>query len=84
MKLIERKSLWHHTVFSLCMVTILAVIIFVKHDVPSLILAALIVLYIAGNTIIHIIRHDFRTETLYEYLLVGMAVFIVMVSAFNH
>lgn len=84
MKLIEKKSLWHHTVFSLCIGTILAVILLIKHDVPALVLAVLIALYVAGNTALHVFRHDFRTETLYEYLLVGAAVFIVMISAFSH
>lgn len=84
MKVVERKSLWHHTLFSLCVAGLLLVLIIIKHDVPTLLLVALLVVYIAGNTALHMIRHDFRTETLYEYLLVGAAVFIVMISAFGH
>lgn len=46
-----------------------------------MIIGAVITLYIVGNTVIHIKRDDYRQDTLIEYILIGAAVFVVLVSA---
>lgn len=81
MKAIERKSLWHHTLFSILVCAMLAAVVFMRRDVPTLIFVGVITVYILGNTLLHYHRKDFRTETLYEYILVAAAVLIVLYSA---
>ena len=84
MKAVERRAMWHHTVFSLLLAVAMAVLFFVRHDVPSLLIIASVVLYVAGNTLLHIRHHNFRKETFYEYLLLGAAVMVVLLGAVRH
>jgi hypothetical protein len=52
-----------------------------RRDVSSLLIIATVLVYVAGNTLLHIRHHDFRRETLYEYLLVSAAVLVVLLGA---
>jgi hypothetical protein len=80
-KAIHRKTLWIHTLFSFSVCALLGLIIWLKGDLPTIIIGAAIALYIFGNTVIHIKRDDYKQDTLIEYILIGSAVFIVLVSA---
>jgi hypothetical protein len=62
----------------------IATLILIRHDLPGLLLGGLIAVYVLGNTFLHIKRDDFKKETLYEYILVGASVFIVIFSAILH
>jgi hypothetical protein len=84
MRTSERKSLWYHSAFSAVLCALMIGLVVIKHDVPSLIVALLVAIYVAGNTWLHLRRHDFRTETLYEYLLLATAVLIVLWGAVRH
>jgi hypothetical protein len=84
MRAVERKSMWHHTAFSLVLCAVLIGIVWVRRDTPGVLLAALVAAYIAGNTFIHFVHKDFRKETLLEYILVGSAVLIVLLGAVRH
>lgn len=81
MKAIHRKTLWVHTLFSFSLCALIGVIIWLKGDLPTIILGAVIALYVIGNTVIHIKRDDFKQDTIVEYVLLAIAVFIVLASA---
>lgn len=84
MKAVERKSMWHHTAFSLALCAVLLAIVVVRRDVPGFMLGGLIVVYIAGNTLIHYMHKDFHKETLLEYILIGTAVLVVLLGALRN
>ncbi len=77
----HRKSLWIHGVFSLLMCLGLLVIILTGRHLSTIILASFIAAYVLGNAYIHTKRNDYKRETLYEYALIGVVVFIVLGSA---
>lgn len=84
MKLVERKAMWHHAVFSGVICAALLAVILIRHDVPGLLLVIFIAAYVAGNTLLHYVHKDFRKETLYEYVLIAVAVAIVLLGAARH
>lgn len=67
--------------FSVVLALLLLGIIFARRDTPTLIFSGIVMLYIIGNTALHLRRKDFRSETLYEYVLIGAAVLIVLLSS---
>ena len=73
--------MWIHVVFSLTLCVLLAGMVLFKRNLPTLFVAGMMMLYLAGNTYIHIKRGDFRRDTLYEYTLLSLAVFVVLMSA---
>ena len=81
MRIKHRKTLWIHSVYSVFIILALIGLILIQRTIPTIILAVLLAVYVLGNTYIHIKRDDFKKETLYEYLLVSVAVFIVITSA---
>jgi NhaP-type Na+/H+ or K+/H+ antiporter len=81
MKMVERKSQWHHVVFSMALCLAMALLLYIRKDISTFVIVGVVLLYIAGNTLLHVRRHDFRSETLYEYLLVAAAVLLVLLSA---
>ena len=81
MKIIHRKTLWIHSVFSLIVVSLLVTLIVFNRNIPVALLAIAIGVYVVGNAAIHIKRDDFREDTMLEYFLLGAAVLIVLVSA---
>ena len=81
MRAVERKSMWHHTMFSALLCIILVAVLVLRHDLPGFLLAGFVILYIGGNSLLHYKRKDFRKETLYEYALVSTAVLIVLLGA---
>lgn len=81
MKIIHRKTLWIHSVFSLFVIGLLAALIVFNRNVPIVLLAIAVGVYVIGNAAIHIKRDDFREDTMLEYFLLGAAVLIVLVSA---
>jgi hypothetical protein len=76
--------MWHHAVFSALLCVAMIAIVLIQRDIPALVVAAFIALYIAGNTLLHYKHKDFRKETLYEYLLVSAAVLFVLLGAIRH
>jgi hypothetical protein len=80
MKAIHRKTIWLHTIFSFVICGLLLVIVLVRQSVPSLMLAGIFAIYVLGNGYIHIKRDDMKRETMYEYLLLALAVFVVLAS----
>jgi hypothetical protein len=81
MKAHHRKTHWVHTVFSIFILGVLTALIVIKNDIPTLVLAGLFGVYVAGNGLIHAHRDDFKPEVLVEYILLAAAVFIVLASA---
>lgn len=81
MKIKHHKTLWVHTLYSIVLTVGLALLVLIRRDVPTAVLAVLLVVYIIGNSYIHIKRDDLKRETIYEYILLGFAVFIVVSSA---
>lgn len=84
MKATERKAMWHHSVFSSIVGLLLIGIILVRRDTAGALLGLITFIYLLGNTYIHYRHKDFRTETLYEYVLIVAAVFIVLLSSLKH
>lgn len=84
MKVVHQKTLWMHTVFSTIMCAALLGMVLIRRDTPTMLLAGTLFLYVLGNTLLHIRRDDFKKDTLYEYLLLGFAVFVVLSSAAIH
>ena len=84
MKAKQQHTLWINTAYSAVMGLLIAGIILIRRDLPTTILALLIATYVIGNIYIHIRRGDFTRESLYEYVLVAIAVFIVLASAVLH
>lgn len=82
MKIHHRKTLWIHTLFSIVACSGLALLLLVQQNIPTIIVGGSLIVYILVNTYIHIRRDDFTKETIYEYILLGGAVFIVISSAF--
>lgn len=80
----ERKSLWYHSAFSLLLCAAMVGLIIIRRDLSTLLIVIAVVIYVAGNTWLHLRRHDFRRETLYEYLIVAAAVLIVLLNATKH
>jgi hypothetical protein len=80
-KAIHRKTHWLNTVFSVCILLVLGGVVLLRRDVPTVIIAILFGVYVAGNSFIHAKRDDFKLEVLMEYALLALAVFIVLVSA---
>lgn len=78
MKIIHRKTLWFHTLFSVLMCIGLTLLVLAKRDLSITILVLLLVAYILGNVVIHIKRDDFRREVLFEYSFIGIAIFVVL------
>jgi hypothetical protein len=70
-----------HTVFSGLLVTLMVLLIVIRRDIPTAVIATLFAVYIIGNGIIHARRDDFKPEVIVEYVLLAAAVFIVLVSA---
>ena len=83
MKSVERKSLWHHVVFSAVLCAVMIAIIIVRKDMPSILLALFLASYIGGNTYLHYRRKNFHTETVLEYILISAAAFIVLAGALS-
>lgn len=81
MKAKERKSLWHHVVFSAIICAAMAALILVRKDASSLMVAGFLIVYIGGNTFLHYRRQDFHKETFFEYLLISVAVLVVLIGA---
>lgn len=81
MKIHHRRTLWVHTLFSFSLCALIGLITWLKGDLPTIIIGAVIALYIVGNAVIHIKRDDYKQETLVEYILLAGAVFIVLTSA---
>lgn len=74
-------TLKFHTVYS---IAISLVFIFVIALFPDITLAASIVFfvgYVAGNGIIHTKKNTLHKDSVIEYLLVAIAVFVVVVGA---
>lgn len=84
MKIAHRRTLWQHTLFSAIMCAGLIAIALVRRDIPTVIIAALIAVYVVGNAALHVRRDDFKKETMYEYVLLALAVFVVLASALTH
>ena len=84
MKISERKSQWHHVVFSIVLCLGLSLLLLIRKDTSTFLIVGAVLIYIAGNTALHIKRHDFRSETLYEYILVAAAVLLVLLGALRH
>jgi hypothetical protein len=80
-KISERQSLWYHSAFSLLLCAAMIGLIIIRHDIPTLLIVATVLAYVAGNTVLHLRRHDFRKETFYEYVIVAAAVLIVLLGA---
>lgn len=81
MKTVERASLWQHTIFSLLLCLVMIGLLLVRPGWTTVAVVVVVLLYVAGNTLLHIRRHDFRRETMYEYVIVGAAVLVVFLSA---
>lgn len=80
MKIMHRKTLWFHTLFSVVMCIGLTALVLAKQDLSITILVVMLGAYILGNVAIHIRRNDFRREVLFEYSLIGIAIFVVLGS----
>lgn len=83
MKIAHRKTMWLHTAFSGVLCAFLIVLILMKRNVPTMVVAGALILYLVGNAYLHIKRGDFRRDTLYEYILLTLAVFVVLASAYK-
>ena len=81
MKAAERASLWQHTLFSALLCLTMIGLVLVRRDWSTLFIVGFVLLYVVGNTLLHVRRHDFRRETMYEYVIIGAAVLIVLISA---
>jgi amino acid transporter len=81
MKMAHRKTMWFHTAFSGVLCIILIALILSQRNLPTLVVGGLIAVYLIGNAYLHVKRGDFRRDTLYEYILLTLAVFVVIASA---
>lgn len=83
MKTAHRKTMWFHTAFSGLLCAVLIGLIVFERNLPTLVVGGALVAYLVGNAYLHIKRGDFRRDTLYEYILLALAVFVVIASATN-
>jgi hypothetical protein len=81
MKATERASLWQHTLFSALLCLVLVGLVLVRQNWTTLVIVSVVLLYVLGNTLLHVKRRDFRRETMYEYVIIGAAVLVVLISA---
>lgn len=81
MKIAHRKTLWIHTFFSVVVCLLLSVVLMIRRDISTVVLIVAIGIYILVNALIHLMRDDFRQDTLVEYVLVGAAIVIVLIGA---
>jgi len=83
MKIAHRKTLWIHTLFSFSVCALLGILIWLNDNLPTTLVAGMIILYVVGNAIIHIKRDDYKQDTLIEYVLLGTAIFIVLAGSLS-
>jgi hypothetical protein len=81
MKATERASLWQHTLFSALLCAAMIGLVLVRRNWTTLLIISFVLLYVIGNTLLHVRRRDFRRETMYEYVIVGAAVLVVLIGA---
>jgi uncharacterized membrane protein len=81
MKARERASLWQHSLFSALLCLVMIGLVLVRRNWSTLLIVGVVLFYVAGNTVLHIRRRDFRRETMYEYVIIGAAVLVVLISA---
>lgn len=75
--------MWLHTAFSGVLCGFLIILILLKRNVPTMVVAGALIIYLLGNAYLHVRRGDFRRDTLYEYILLTLAVFVVLASAYK-
>jgi hypothetical protein len=73
--------MWLHTAFSGVLCAVLVALILFQRNVSTLVVGGVMVVYLVGNAYLHVKRGDFRRDTIYEYILLALAVFVVIVSA---
>lgn len=81
MKIAHRKTLWIHTLFSVVACVLLGIILLTRRDISTIALVTVIAVYVLANALIHLMRDDFRQDTLVEYVLVGVAIVVVLAGA---
>lgn len=78
MKVAHQKTLWFHSIYAVFMVLLIVALILLLHNVSALLIGLLITAYVIGHVIIHLKRDDLKTDTVIEYVLLAVAVFVVL------
>jgi len=81
MKKIHYKSLKFHAIYSFILATIFLAVIVFTPDISLGIAMVFLVLYIAGNGLIHARNNKLERDTLMEYIIVSIIVFVIIIGA---
>lgn len=81
MKKLHYKSLKFHTLYSFLLASIFILIIMVFPDIILGTTMAFLLLYVAGNGLIHARNNKLERDTMVEYFLLSVIVLLVIISA---
>jgi hypothetical protein len=80
MKKKHRASLKFHTIYSIVLSVIFLVIILLERDITLAATEIFLILYVAGNGIIHSKNNELRRDTLIEYILISAIALVMLVG----
>jgi hypothetical protein len=83
MKKLHYKSLKFHTVYSFVLAVVFLIMIIVVPDISLGLAMAFLILYVAGNGLIHTRNNELKRDTLMEYIILSIIVFVVIIGALN-
>lgn len=81
MKKKHHSSLKFHTIYSVVLSIIFLAIILLVHDITLGATMAFMLLYVVGNGIIHTRKNELKHDTLIEYILVSIIIFVIILGA---
>ena len=81
MKKLHHKKLKFHTLFSAAIATLLAAVLVFARDLSLALATILLILYVAGNGIIHNKQNILHRDTIIEYSLVAIVVVVIILGA---
>ena len=77
----HQKTLKFHTVFTLILALICLGIILIAPDLTLVASITVLVVYVAGNGIIHLRNNQLSRDSLIEYIIVGLIVALIVLGA---
>lgn len=77
----QHRSLKLHTLFSIILAIVFVVVIAIVPEYSLFGAAGFLVMYVAGNGIIHYKKNRLSRDTLIEYVLVSLAALVVLIGA---
>jgi len=81
MKKAHYKALKFHTIYSLVLASLFVIIVLFRKDMTLSLALLFLVLYIAGNGMIHNRNNTLSKDAIIEYILVSLVVLVIIIEA---